>query len=168
MSLPLLAACAAAFAVNPAVAKFPAPPAKVAAATAPDPTVSHTYLGEVTGTVVKVGDGTITLKVPELVPSATAQRRPSAHPTGRHRHAPIAAPKATVKLVEVTYDLGESVSVKTVTGKAMTLTDVTVGGAARVHVERLRDFKPDEKAEPHVVVKTIDIPTPAAVPAAKK
>ena len=167
MSLPLLAACAAALAVNPAVAKLPAPPAKVAAAAAPDPNVSHTYLGEVTGTVVKVGDGSITLSVPELVAAATNRRTPS-HPSRNHRHAPISAPKATVKLVEVTYDLGESVSVKTVTGKAMTLADVAVGGAARVHVERLREFKPNEKADPHVVVKTIDIPVPAAAPAAKK
>ena len=170
MSVTLFAAYAAAatLAANPAAYNLPsAPAAKAAAKAAPDPSVSHTYLGEVTGTVVKVGDGSITLKVPELVPSATSQRAPS-RPSRNHRHAPLAMPKATTKLVEVTYDLGDAVSVKTVTGKPMTLTDVTVGSAARVHVERLREQKLGEKTEPHVVVKTIDIPTPTAAPAAKK
>ena len=171
MSVTLLGTCAAvAFAVaNPvpsAVTATVKPTAKADAV----PNVAHTYLGEVTGSVVKVGDGSITLKVPELVPSATAQRRPSARPGARHRTAAISTPKATTKMVEVTYDLGDAVSVKTVTGKVMTLADVSVNSPARVHVERLREQKVGEKSEPHVVVKSIDIPVPvlAPIPPAKK
>ena len=154
-----------------------------AAPTAPKPAeaanVSHTYLGEVTGTVVKVGDGSITLSVPEVVQTGTTHKKvPSPHvpgmKSGGHRTTSITVPKTTTKLVEVTYDLGDAVSVKTVTGKPMTLADVVAGGVARVHVERLREQKVGEKSEPHVVVKSIDIPTPAAaaplapIPPAKK
>ena len=70
-------------------------------------------------------------------------------------------PKLGTKLVEVTYALGDAVSVKTIGGKTMTLADVTTGEAARVHVERVREIaKPGEETEPKVVVKSIDIPTP--------
>ena len=175
MSLQIFGACVAAavMAADPVAFNLPAPPApavKSVVKAEVNPNVSHTYLGEVTGTVVKVGDGSITLKVPELVPSATAQRRPSARPGARHRTAAISTPKATTKMVEVTYDLGDAVSVKTVTGKVMTLADVSVNSPARVHVERLREQKVGEKSEPHVVVKSIDIPVPvlAPIPPAKK
>ena len=175
MSVTLFAACAAAaaLAADPAAYNPPATPAAKPAAKAADPSVSHTYLGEVTGTVVKVGDGSITLNVPQVVQTGTTQKKmPSPHVPGMsrggHHGSSITVPKVATRLVEVTYDLGEKVSVKTVTGKTMTLADVTVGGVARVHVERLREQKPGEKSEPHVAVKAIDIPAPVAVPAAKK
>ncbi len=159
MSVHFLASCAAAAILVTAgvQAADPAPPA---AKSEPAPNVSHTYLGELTGTVVKVGDGSITLSVAEVVPSTTAQKTP--RPSTKSRTRAVTAPKVTTKLVEVTYDLGDAVSVKTVTGKPMTMADVAVGGVARVHVERLRELKVGEKTEPHVVVKSIDIPTPAA------
>jgi len=170
MSVYVLGACAAALiAADPAAALTPAKVAEKSAAAA---NVSHTYLGEVTGLVVKVGDDSITLKVPEVVQTGTTrQRSHTPHVpgmSGGHRGSSITVPKLETKMVEVTYDLGDPVSVKTVAGKAMTLSDVVVGGAARLHVERVREWKPGEKTEPHVVVKTIDIPVPAAKPAAKK
>ena len=174
MSVHFFGACAAAALLATSGVKAADPASPTAAKPAEAANVSHTYLGEVTGTVVKVGDGSITLSVPEVVQTGTTHKKmPSPHLPGMksgHRSTSITVPKTTTKLVEVTYDLGDAVSVKTVTGKPMTLADVAVGGAARVHVERLREPKVGEKAEPHVVVKSIDIPTPVVtpIPPAKK
>ncbi len=164
MSVALLGTCAAvAFAVANPVPATVKPTAKADAA----PNVSHTYVGEVTGTVVKVGDGSITLKVPEVVQTGTTHKRmPSPHvpgTSGGHRNSSIAVPKLGTKLVEMTFDLSAAVTVKTISGKAMTLADVTANGPVRVHVERVREVKPGEKTEPHLVVKSIDVPVPAAV-----
>ena len=172
MSVHVLGACAAValIAADPTGVN---PPPKAAAKAAPAPEVSHTYLGEVTGTVVQAGDGSITLKVPEVVQTGTT-RSAGGGSGGRVPHLPgmpsvggsrrgsgVTVPKFGTKLVEVTYTLGDAVTVKTVAGKTMTLADVTAGGAARVHLERLREVpKPGEKTEPRVVVKSIDIPVP--------
>lgn len=164
MSIRFFGTCAAVAVLAASGVRAADPETPVAPKSEPAPNVAHTYLGEVTGTVVKVGDGSITLSVPELVPAATAQRKPTARPSTKSRSRAVTAPKVTTKLVEVTYDLGDAVSVKTVTGKPMTLADVSVGGAARVHVERLRELKVGEKTEPHVVVKSIDIPVPVVTP----
>lgn len=168
MSVALLGTCAAvAFAVaNPvpsAVTAAVKPTAKADAV----PNVAHTYLGEVTGSVVKVGDGSITLKVAEVVQTGTTHKR-MASPhipgmSGGHRSSSIAVPKLGTKMVEMTFDLSDAVTVKTIAGKTMTLADVTVNGAVRVHVERVREVKPGEKTEPRLVVKTIDVPVPTAV-----
>jgi hypothetical protein len=168
MSVALFGTCAAvAFAVaNPVPSEVPAAVKPTAKADAV-PNVSHTYLGEVTGSVVKVGDGSITLKVTEVVQTGTTHKKmASPHVpgmSGGHRSSSIAVPKLGTKMVEMTFDLSDAVTVKTVTGKAMTLADVTANGAVRVHVERVREVKPGEKTEPRLVVKSIDVPVPAAV-----
>ena len=174
MSVYLIGPCAAvALIIADPVPSTPPPP-KAAAKADAVPTATHAYLGEVTGYVVKVGDGSITLKVPEVVQTGTTHKR-VAMPhvpgvSGGHRSSSIAVPKLGTKMVETTFELSDAVTVKTVTGKAMTLADVTANGAVRVHVERVRDVKPGEKTEPRLVVKTIDVPVPPAkpVPAAKK
>lgn len=168
MSVHFFASCAAAAILATAGVRA-ADPATPAAKPAEAANVSHVYLGEVTGTVVKIGDGSITLSVPEVIPS-TASQKSMPRPSTKSRTRAVTAPKVTTKLVEVTYDLGDAVSVKTVTGKPMTLADVSVNSAARVHVERVREQKVGEKTEPHVVVKSIDIPTPVVtpIPPAKK
>ena len=171
MSVALLGTCAAvAFAVANPVPAAVRPTAKADAAA----NVAHTYVGEVTGYVVKVGDGSITLKVPEVVQTGTTHKRVATPHvpgmSGGHRSSSIAVPKLGTKMVEATFELSDAVTVKTVTGKAMTLADVTANGAVRVHVERVRDLTPGEKTEPRLVVKTIDVPVPPAkpVPAVKK
>jgi hypothetical protein len=121
---------------------------------AAEPSVSKTYLGAVTGTVVKVGSGSITVKVPTTVQSGVTRRRSG--------NRTITVPKYTTKQVENTYPLSAEVVVKTAGGKSAKMEDVKPGGAVRLHGYNVKERTPGEKPVTHFEVRRIDIPDSAA------
>lgn len=119
-------------------------------ASATDPTVSSSNLGEVTGTVVKFEPGSITIKVPTVVQSGTTRRK-----VGKSY---VNVPKYTTKEVESTITVAKDVTVKTIGGKEATAADVVPGESVRLHVSKLTERTVGEKPESHTEVKRIDIP----------
>jgi hypothetical protein len=121
---------------------------------AEQPTVSMTYLGSVTGTVVKVESGSITVKVPTPVRSGVTRRRMG--------NRTVSVPRYTTKQVENTQPLSADVVVKTVGGKSATLEDVRPGVAVRLHVYSVKERTVGEKPVARSEVRRIDIPNSAA------
>lgn len=124
---------------------------------AADPAVSRADLGDVTGTVVKAGPGSISLKVPTVAQTGVSRR----HVGGRHGPT-VAVPKYATKQVETTYALAPDVVVKTLAGKSATLEEVRPGTQARLHVYRVTERTPGERPENHLEVRRIDIAGPSA------
>lgn len=120
---------------------------------AADPAVSKADLGDVTGTVVKAGPGSITLKVPTVTQTGVTRK----HVGGRHGPT-VAVPKYGTKQVETSYTLAPDVVVKTAAGKSATLAEVATGKPVRLHVYRVTERAPGEKPVSHVEVRRIDIP----------
>jgi hypothetical protein len=126
-------------------------------APAADPIVSKADLGDVTGTVVKAGPGSITLKVPTVTQTGVTRK----HVGGRHGPT-VAVPKYGTKQVETSYTLAPDVVVKTAAGKSATLGEVATGKPVRLHVYRVTERTPGEQPVSHVEVRRIDIPDPPA------
>jgi hypothetical protein len=130
--------------------------AVVANASAVDPpATSKRYLGDLTGTVVKVDKDSITVSITTVVQNGTTRQR-----MGGRRGKSVSVPKLESKLVEETIPLGDKVGIKTVSGKVMKLEDVQVGSAARLHVYNVTVRVVGEKPETHYEVERIDIPNP--------
>ena len=122
----------------------------------PNVTVRSTPVGDVTGEVVKVEKGTITLKVPEVVQTGVSRSR------GR------VTPRLGMKTAEVSYPLADKVVVKTVSGKEADLDAVKEGGMVALHVSQVKESRPGEKATTRLEVKRIDVPNPTTDATAKK
>lgn len=78
------------------------------------------------GSVVKVADGAVTLKVPTVVQTGVTRQR-----VGKHT---ITVPKYTTEQVEAKFALAKDVQVKSPGGKAADLSDVRAGDPVRLHV----------------------------------
>lgn len=104
---------------------------------AADPAVPRADLGDVTGTVVKAGPGSITLKVPTVAQTGVSRK----HVGGRHGPT-VTVPRYETKQVETTYALAPDVVVKTLAGKSATLEEVRPGEPSRLHVYRVTERTP--------------------------
>jgi hypothetical protein len=121
---------------------------------ADEPKVKQTYLGAETGTVVKVGDGSITVKEQKTAQTGTTTRRSG--------NRTIQVPTYSTKTVEMTYQLALDVTVKTAAGKEAKLQDVKPGMTVKVYGYRVTETTPGEKPVSRVEVKRIDVPTAPA------
>lgn len=127
------------------------PPARAA-----DPTVTKTFVADVTGEVVKVESGRITIRVPQTVQTGVTHRRVGSGPHART----VTVPKFGVKYAESTHALASDVAVKTVAGKSVAIADVRSGFPVQLHVTRVTERTPGEKPQSRLEVTRVLIPVP--------
>lgn len=116
---------------------------------AAEPSVSTSDLGDVVGAVVKVSDGSVTLKVPTVVQTGATRKR-----VGKRT---ITVPKYTTKQVESTFTLAKDVKVSSTGGKAADLSDVRAGDPVRLHVYKVTERAVGEKPVAHAEVRRVEV-----------
>lgn len=134
-----------------------ASPSSSASTDKSDAIVMSSHIGNLTGQVSKVDKGSITLKVPEVVVSGITRRH-----AGSGRGGSVAVPRYSTKTVELTYPLSDKVTVKTVSGRELDMSAVSVGETVEIHLDKVKEGKVGEKLQSHVEVKRIDVPNPVS------
>jgi hypothetical protein len=126
-----------------------------------DDIVLASHIGNLTGVVEKFDKSSITIKVAETVVTGITRRHVGGH-SARSRGHTVAVPKYGIKQVSLTYPVGDKVTVKTASGKDVTLAEVVVGETVEIHLDKIKEGILGEKLETHVEVKRIDVPNAAA------